>query len=136
MVTTQSTGNERRKYKRVKGKVKITYKVMGETGEEDIFAMDISAGGFCLGLDRILKKDTVLELVVNLPDKDKSFFCLGRVVWQNLKSKKDEGGKRFYETGLQFSDLDLKNRLRLIYYVHGKMNEAEAKKFADRYEQK
>ena len=120
-------GSERRKYKRVKTQVKITYKIMGEPGEQNIFAIDISAGGFCLGLDRLLKPDTVLEMAVHLPDKGKSFFCLGRVVWQNTKFCKDEVGKRFYETGLQLSDLDLKNRLRLIYYVHGKTHDATFK---------
>lgn len=124
MANQPSSVPERRKYKRVKGKIRITCKVMGETGEEEIQSIDISAGGFCLGLNRALKIDSVLELIVHLPDKGKSFFCMGRVVWQG-KARKDERGKRFYETGLQFSDLDLKNRLRLIYYVHGKMNEEE-----------
>lgn len=113
--------SERRKYKRVAGKLKITYKMVGETQETSVYSIDVSAGGFCIGLNRILKNDTVLELTVHVPDKEKSFYCLGRVVWQKLKPLKGEDGVIYYETGLQFADLDLKNRLRLIYYVHGKM---------------
>jgi c-di-GMP-binding flagellar brake protein YcgR len=113
--------NERRKYKRVVGRLKITYKMVGETQETSVYSIDVSAGGFCIGLNKIVKNDTVLELIIHLPDKEKSFYCLGRVVWQKLKPIKGEDGGYYYETGLQFADLELKNRLRLIYYVHGRM---------------
>ncbi len=119
--------NERRKYRRVPGKLRITYKLVGETDETSVYSIDVSAGGFCIGLNRMIKNDTVLELTIYLPDKEKSFYCMGRVAWQKPRPIKGDDGAYYYETGLQFADLDLKNRLRLIYYVHGKMKKAQDK---------
>jgi c-di-GMP-binding flagellar brake protein YcgR len=112
---------ERRKYKRVSGRLRIVYKAVGEQAEGSVYSMDVSAGGFCLGLDRILEDETVLELLVYIPDKQKPFFCLGKVAWQKAAGVKGKDGKLYYETGMRFENLDLKNRLRLIYYVHGKL---------------
>ncbi|MCU0651222.1 MAG: PilZ domain-containing protein [Candidatus Omnitrophica bacterium] len=111
---------ERRRYKRVSGRLKIVYKAVGEKDEGSVYSMDVSAGGFCLGLDRVFKADTVLELLVYLPDKEKPFLCLGKVAWQKPNAVKASDGKIYFMTGLRFENLDLKNRLRLIYYVHGR----------------
>lgn len=111
---------ERRKYKRVSGRLRIVYKAVGEEAEGSVYSMDVSAGGFCLNLDRMLKEETVLELLVYMPDKEKPFFCLGTVAWRKPAGVKGKDGKIYYETGMRFENLDLKNRLRLIYYVHKK----------------
>jgi hypothetical protein len=111
---------ERRKYKRVSGNLKIVYKVAGEEREGNVSSLDVSGGGFRLGLDRLVKDATVLELLVYMPDKEKPFTCLGKVAWHNPAGEKGKDGKFYYNTGLKFENLDLKNRLRLIYYVHGK----------------
>jgi Tfp pilus assembly protein PilZ len=111
---------ERRKYKRVSGRLRIVYKAVGDQAEGSVYSMDVSAGGFCIGLDRIFASETVLELLVYMPDKDKPFLCLGKVAWQKPSGVKGKDGRLYYETGMRFENLDLKNRLRLIYYVHGK----------------
>ncbi len=112
---------ERRKYKRVSTRVRITCKPVGVEGENEIYSLDISAGGFSMMYPDAVKPDTVFELKVYLPDKTESFFCLAKVVRQADKAVKQKDGKPYYETGLKFEDMDLKNRLRLIYYVHNKL---------------
>jgi len=116
--------DERRKYRRVSGRVRIIYKIAGEAEERSVYSVDVSAGGFCLGLDSVQKQDTILELLVYLPDKDKPFLCMGKVTWQKSHGTKGSDGKVYFDTGVKFENLDLKNRLRLIYYVHGKMKKA------------
>ena len=111
---------ERRKYKRVSGRLRVVYKMDQEPVESSAYSVDISAGGFCLCLHRRVKKDTLLELLVYLPDNEKPFKCMGRVSWQDNDGTKDADGRMLYNTGLCFENLELKNRLRLIYYVHGK----------------
>ena len=121
--------DERRKYKRVPGRLRITYKIVEEAIEGSAYSIDVSAGGFCIGMDQRIKNDTLIELLVYLPDNEKSFTCTARVSWQKMHGIKDKDEKIFYETGLRFEQLDLKNRLRLIYYVHGK-----TRKINTRYE--
>jgi hypothetical protein len=112
---------ERRKYKRVSGRLRIIYKIPGDTVEEgSAYSIDVSAGGFCLGLDRLVKVDISLDLLVYLPDNEKPFSCGGKVTWQKTRGIKGSDGKFYYDTGIRFETLDLKNRLRLIYYVHNK----------------
>jgi c-di-GMP-binding flagellar brake protein YcgR len=111
-------GEERRRHKRIETTVRITCKPIGLTFEEDIYSFDISTGGFRIGYPKVVKPDTVFELNVYLPDKQDSFFCLAKVIWQKPKPKRGKSGKEYYETGLKFEDMDLKNRLRLIYYIH------------------
>ncbi|MFA5099783.1 MAG: PilZ domain-containing protein [Candidatus Omnitrophota bacterium] len=113
--------DERRKYKRVSGRLRIIYKIAGDAVEGSAYSVDVSAGGFCLGLDRHIKADTELELLVYLPDNEKPFSCSGKVTWQKTQGIKGKNGKFYYDTGLRFDSLDLKNRLRLIYYVHTKL---------------
>ena len=89
--------------------------------EGSVYSVNISAGGFCLGLDRLFKPNTVLEFEINLPDKNGSFDCYGKISWQNPKANKSEDGKVYFDTGIMFEKLNLTNRLRLIAYVHGKL---------------
>jgi hypothetical protein len=112
---------DRRKYKRVTERLRIIYKIDGEQIEGSSYSVDVSAGGFCIGLDRVIKEDTVLELLVYLPDNEKAFACKGRVSWQKTPAVKAKDGNSYFDTGISFESLDLKNRLRLIYYVHEKL---------------
>ena len=116
---------ERRKYKRVFGRLRIIYKIKEEMIEGSAYSVDVSAGGFCVGFDRRLSDDTVIDLLVYLPDNEKPFTCRGRVAWQKTHPGKDKDGKLIYETGMRFENLELKNRLRLIYYVHGKAKKTD-----------
>lgn len=111
---------ERRKYKRVSGRCRVVYKVNEERIDGSAYSIDVSAGGFCVGFEQRVKSDALIDLLVYLPDNEKPFKCTGRIAWQNAKPHKDKDGKLLYETGLRFENLELKNRLRLIYYVHGR----------------
>lgn len=109
---------ERRRYRRVKDGVRVIYKVLGVNGESQMHSLDIGAGGLRLPLKDKLDPGTLLELGLFLPQDREPFFCLTRVVWQADESKKDKGDQGYYETGVEFVRIDIRQRLRLIHYVY------------------
>lgn len=109
---------DRRKYPRLKDGVKAIYKPMGEEGEHNLHVLDVSAGGLRLPVKQKLELGTILELKVMIPQTDESFFVLGKVVWQSPNPTRTKAGKIYYETGVEFQKIDLKERIRLIHYVH------------------
>jgi c-di-GMP-binding flagellar brake protein YcgR len=115
--------DERRKYIRVSSKIKVVCKAAGETLEHNAYTADISAGGVCLWLAKIFKPGTTLDMDFYLPALKDPFVCKGRVLRQSLRPHKGPDDKFYYETGMVFDGLSLKNRMGLIYYVHGKMKE-------------
>jgi len=54
--------NERRKYKRVAGRLRVIYKVEEEIAEASAYSIDISAGGFCLEMGRRMDTNALLIL--------------------------------------------------------------------------
>ncbi len=109
---------ERRRYHRVKDGVRVIYKVLGVNGESRMHALDVGAGGLRLPLKERIKPGTLLELGMLLPQDKEPFFCLTKVVWQADEAQKDKHGQDYYETGVEFVRIDIRQRLRLIHYVY------------------
>ncbi|MGE5308682.1 MAG: PilZ domain-containing protein [Deltaproteobacteria bacterium] len=109
---------ERRKFKRVDVRLLATYKLTGEADENTIYSLDISAGGARVWLNRIIKKGTLITFKACLNEGKETVSCKGSIAWQNLRPVKADDGKYYYQTGVQFEDLELKDRMRLIYYCH------------------
>lgn len=109
---------ERRKYRRVKDGVRVIYKVLGVNGETPTRALDVAAGGLRLPVKEKIKPGALLELGLSLPEDKQPFFCLTRVVWQADEVKRDKHGEDYYETGMEFVRIDIRQRMRLIHYVY------------------
>lgn len=114
----ESSGKEKRKFKRVGISLKMTYKTDSEAEELPALSADVSAGGTRLWLKKIVKKDSLIELKVYVSDGKRAISCVGKVIWQNLRPVKAGDGKYYYQTGVRFEDLDLKDRMSLIYFCH------------------
>jgi c-di-GMP-binding flagellar brake protein YcgR len=113
--------DERRKYIRVSSEIRVVCKASGETLGHNAYTADISAGGVCLWLAKMIKPGTMLDMDFYLPALKDPFVCKGRVVRQSMRPHKGPDDKFYYETGMVFDGLSLKNRMALIYYVHEKM---------------
>lgn len=113
---------ERRKYSRVRDGVRAVYKVMGVEGEYDLGVLNLSGGGMCLPLNQKMKKGTLLELNLNMPPEKEPFFALAEVVWQ-FPDPISKEGKVYYETGIEFLRLSLKDKMRIIRYIYKRLKE-------------
>lgn len=111
---------EKRKFRRVKEDVKVTYKVMGKKGEYDLPALEISGGGLRLLLKEKLAPGTLLELGLNLPGDPETLFVLAKVAWQSeAPSSVGESGKpKAYDSGIQFVKAGVINRRKIVKYVY------------------
>ena len=113
---------ERRKYRRIKDGIKAVYKVMGVEGEYGLSVINLSGGGLCLPLSQKMGKGTLLELNLNMPYEKEPFFALAKVAWQSQVSVNKEG-KAYYETGIEFLRLGLKDKMHIIRYIYNKLKE-------------
>jgi len=114
----EASGKEKRRFRRVGIALKMAYKADGETQDSPASSADVSAGGARLWLKKIIKKDSLLELKVYVNDDKRAIACVGKVIWQNLRPVKAGDGKYYYQTGVCFEGLDLKDRMNLIYFCH------------------
>lgn len=117
--------DERRKYRRIRNGVKTVYKVMGVEGEYDLAVLNLSGGGLCLPLSQKINKGTLLELNLNVPHEKEPFFALAKVVWQS-QAPVNKGGKVYYETGIEFLKLGIREKMRIIRYIYNKLKEKKA----------
>lgn len=110
--------DEKRQYYRLKDKVKLVYKVSGETKKRTAKTLDVGAGGLCLPLVERVKPGLLLELSLYLPEDTQPFKLSGKIAWQRPIPKKDIFGDNYYETGIEFQQMSLKEKLQIIHYVH------------------
>lgn len=110
---------EKRKYARIPDGARVVYKVMGVKGEHLTPALDIGSGGLRLPLLEKIKPGTLLELNILLPDNQEPFFGLVKAVWQSPKAAQGKNGETYYETGIEFIKVGLKNRRRIVKYIIG-----------------
>ncbi len=109
--------DNKRKYFRLKQEVIVSYKVSGQEPVREIRALDVGAGGVCLPLSERIKSGTVLELSLLLPNDKEPLVIPAKIAWQT-RMVKNKSGRNYYETGVEFLKMDLKDRLQLIHYVH------------------
>jgi c-di-GMP-binding flagellar brake protein YcgR len=110
---------DRRKYRRIEVTLRIQCKVKGDPEAAEIETVDISAGGMSVLMNKIRKVGTVLEFTMVF-EKGLVFDCQGKVVWQDLRPRRDSLGKFSYLSGIEFLEIDLTERLKLIYYCHSR----------------
>jgi c-di-GMP-binding flagellar brake protein YcgR len=117
---TQVPGAERRIYSRLAKKVNLRYKVFeskeelakrGLTHEQLSVTKDISAGGLLFLSDEQIPIDSIVELKVELPGKERPIECLGRVI--RVEAVKDGT----YNIAACFLDIATADKARLSKYV-------------------
>lgn len=88
----------------------------GEVQAKDIILThteNIGIGGVCVILKTDLKMFSHVDLELDLLDLENHIRCQGKVVW-NVQRKDDAKDKPlFYDIGIEFEDLDVKEQERL-----------------------
>jgi len=112
---------ERRSYARLKDKINLRYKIYGSTGgllkqltapQHYSITRDISAGGLLFVSPEQLSLGSILELNIELPDKEEPAGCLAKVV----RVEEMEENKK-YDIAVYFLDMTSANRVRLNKYI-------------------
>ena len=113
--------DERRRYVRLDTRLKITYTVLKKGKDVPISSetKDISGGGIRIFLTNSLPVQTVLKMSILLPEDPPPIVCTGKVVWvEEFSVLQDESKeKNRYEAGISFTEINPKDRDRIIKYV-------------------
>lgn len=109
--------SERRRYPRLNVYVDIQYRIK-ENGARygGGSTSNISAGGICMIFYEEPKIDSVLDLIINLPDSHRGINVQGRVVWVRPFNVALDQKTRF-DVGVQFLDLPVADKQRIDNYV-------------------
>lgn len=98
------------------------YKAMTSSSKEHtVPIVDISAGGICLALNEKIKRDTILEINILLPDNNGPLLGLAKVIWQKEEMTREKSGLTYYETGVGYLKLGFQNRKRIAQFISSQL---------------
>jgi len=116
---TKWEGIDRRKFPRIKYPCLVVIK-NESGGEEDVVLShteNVGVGGVCVIIKRNIKMFSEVNIELDLLDMNQQIKCKGKIVW-NVQRKNDESKKPlFYDIGIEFVDLNDKQRNRLTNIV-------------------
>jgi c-di-GMP-binding flagellar brake protein YcgR len=120
-------GPDRRKYPRLRAAV-VEYSPVGEEDTKEMsFTKDVGAGGICIIVSENIEQDAVLSLKIYLPDSEDAIDAMGKVVWvresEFLKAKARNKDKKHYDLGLEFVEIEEKDREKIYHYVRNPSSE-------------
>jgi c-di-GMP-binding flagellar brake protein YcgR len=104
-----------RKYvRREASAIKVKYRVVGQEVEGAFQrARDISGGGIRFPVSKRLAQGAKLELGLKLPQETRTIHAQAEVVWSGRIH-----GRRSYEVGCRFTQIDPLDRGKIIHYIH------------------
>lgn len=77
---------------------------------------NVGLGGLCAIIEVPIERFSECRVSLDLGDSAKSIRCLGKVVW-TIATRDIHTRKTFYDTGIQFSDLNAEDRQVLEAYL-------------------
>lgn len=86
---------------------------------------NLGIGGVCLSFKKNLKIFSTVEVELDLMDLEEHIKCKGKVVWSVRRKSDDPKKPLFYDVGIEFVDIDDKNRQRVEAIV-GRMAQQAA----------
>ena len=111
---------EKRRYIRLDTRLKITYTIVQQERSSRVTETeDISGGGIRIFLMEQLPVGTLIRLTIHLPQDPTPVSCTGKVVWNEefyISPPEQKEGK-VVEAGVEFTEIDPKDRDRIIKYV-------------------
>ncbi len=116
--------HERRRYSRLP--IEINVLISTELPEHTAFAhheerksKDISSEGICFKTQKQIKADSMIYLKLSLPDSNKEEISANGIVrWQ--REIVISNGAKYYETGLEFAQIEKGARQRIVEFVKAK----------------
>ncbi len=79
---------------------------------------NIGIGGVCVALKINLKMFAPIHLELDLLDGDSPIKCQGKVVWSIRRKNHEVIKPSFYDVGIEFSDIPLKDKKRIEEALH------------------
>lgn len=116
---------ERRKYVRLDASIKVRYKVKVLKGPEvrhEPLSKNIGGGGIRFPVEGRLKKGSILELGIDLPDGARPIKAVGQVVWLEKVPIGEAAKKDYFETGTKFIRIDPLSKDRILKYVYERIH--------------
>ncbi len=118
---------ERRRFVRSNGLVLIEYKGLQVEGKSS--ALDVSADGVRLTLDKELKIGFQVDMEMYLPGDSQPIKAQGEVIWvqkcKEIPGAQAEGKEGYFYTGIKFTVIDEDNKKKITNYVYRKFRQAE-----------
>ncbi len=114
---SKNPGAERRKFPRLSLSADVKYSLIKlNSSQEAVSTKNISAVGICIVVYEDLRIGSILTLNIYLPDSDAPLSAKGRVIWKS-EFKVGFGSKPRFDVGVEFLELDEKDKERIFQYV-------------------
>ena len=112
-------GQERRKYKREKKKISVSYNLPGKKKKIKAQTSNISQKGIMLEAESDIKELRELKVALKLSlseekEFDRLFSAESKVVWSK---KMDASGENKYQCGVEFTDMTQEDVKKLYLYL-------------------
>ncbi len=123
---TVRDGTNRRKFPRVTYPCMITLR--REAGEPDVILThteNIGIGGICVTLNRPLRIFSLVDLEIDLLDLGDHLQCCGKVVWTIQRKAEEKRKPLFYDTGIEFLQIEGADRQRLDNVIRRLLKQAK-----------
>ena len=115
---------EKRRFVRIAWPVLVHYRTLEEPFTKDqIIGKNVSEGGVSFTVYERLAKGTALDMQIQTPYDSLPIFVKARVAW--IKNVGEEHEKRF-EVGVNFTDVDSKDRKRLKGYINNEIQQRKS----------
>ncbi|MCK4401376.1 ATP-binding cassette domain-containing protein [bacterium] len=115
---------ERRRYSRLP--IEIDVLISDELPEHTAFAhqeerksKDISGGGICFKTKKQMETNSLIHLRLSLPDSSKEEISAKGIV-KRQRAMVISNGEKYYETGLEFAQIEKSARQRIVEFVKAK----------------
>ena len=79
---------------------------------------NIGIGGVCIILKRGIKLFTPVELEIDLLDTSTHIKCEGKIVWSVQRRNVEDKKPSFYDTGVEFINVGMKDQQRISEVVN------------------
>ncbi len=83
---------------------------------------NIGIGGVCIVLKKSIKLFTTVELEIDLLDTSSHIKCDGKIVWSVQRRHNEEKKPSFYDTGVEFVNISIKEQQRITEVVNRLIN--------------
>lgn len=119
---------ERRKFKRFDAFLSVKYKSDDNVQKRGLsLSKDLSREGMKVTMNEMLKRGSLVDLEIDIPDDPKPIQTSAEVVWSKPAQEED----RAYETGLRFVMMDPVDKFRVLDYAYNHWLETKVNDYAD-----
>lgn len=119
-------GLNRRNFPRINFPCLVTIAAGPKTVSNSILThtQNVGIGGICVLISEDIKKFYPLEIELDLMDLGDHIKCKGKVVW-NVLNNENGSKKNMYDIGIEFEELNEKDRKRIFQAVEWFLKNSE-----------